>query len=165
MEFKKQEQDAMERSKGLLKKANRDFKREFGRGYGDGLIDTYNMQGAKTALVAMGTICSTARHVIDGLKKKGMKVGLIRIKSFRPFPVNELRTAVKNIRTLQVIDRDISLGFEGALATDVKAALFPNKKIKVNGFIAGLGGRDVRPQDIEQAIKAKDIESEWINTQ
>ncbi len=165
MEFKKQEQDAMERSKDIIKKTNRDFKKELGRGYGDGLIETYNMAGAKTAVVAMGTICSTARHVVDELRKKGIKAGLIKIKSYRPFPTDELRRAVKDIKYLQVIDRDISLGYHGALVTDVRAALFTNKKINVNGFIAGLGGRDVRPQDLEHIIKTKNSESEWINTQ
>ncbi len=164
MEFKKQEQDAMDAARKIIRSVASDYKKRFKRSYGNGLIETYNIRGAKTAVVAMGTICSTTRVVIDELKKKGKKVGLIKIKSFRPFPSQELRETTRNIKSLAVIDRDISLGHHGALATDVRDALF-SRKIKVNGFIAGLGGRDITPKDIKYIISSKNRENEWINVQ
>jgi pyruvate ferredoxin oxidoreductase alpha subunit len=163
MEFKKQEQNAMDMALKIIPKVNREFKKRFSRGYGDGLIETYNMKGAQIAVVAMGTICSTTRVVVDELKKKGKKVGMIKIKCYRPFPAEQLRKITKGIKFLQVIDRNISLGYQGALATDIRNALFDNKKIKVNGFIAGLGGRDVKPEDILKIINSRNKESEWIN--
>jgi pyruvate ferredoxin oxidoreductase alpha subunit len=164
MEFKKQQEIAMQGSVKVIVNANSQFKKIFKRSYGDGLIETYNMQGAKTALIGMGTLCSTARVVIDELRKKGQKVGLIKLKSYRPFPVKELRKVAKNLKTLAVVDRDVSFGYEGALAIDVKAAL-RDMKISINSYIAGLGGRDIRPEDILHMITAKDRVAEWINTQ
>jgi pyruvate ferredoxin oxidoreductase alpha subunit len=126
-------------------------------------LDTYNLKGAKVAVVAMGTISSTARVVIDELKKKGRKVGLIRIKCYRPFPSEDLAKAAKGVKTLVVIDRDISIGYEGAVASDVKSALF-GRRIRINTYIAGLGGRDVTPKDIKYMITKKSADTEWINT-
>ena len=162
MDFKRQQQDAMEASIPVIKRATSQFAKAFGRRYGDGMIELYKMSGAKTAIVAMGTVCSTARVVVDELRKKGQKVGLIKIRTYRPFPTQELTKATKNIKKLAVIDKNISFGFMGALATDIRAALF-KRKIKVNGFIAGLGGRDITPKDLRYMIKRSDADSEWIN--
>jgi len=162
MEFKKQEQNAMEVAKKAIKKVNTDFKKSFGRSYGNGLIETYNLKGAKDVIVGMGTICGTAKFVSDELKKKGKKVGVIKIKSYRPFPAEDLKNIAKKVKRFIVIDRNISLGHEGALATDIKASLF-GIKTKVDGFIAGLGGRDITGDDMKYMLKSKNVESEWIN--
>jgi len=164
MEFKKQQQDAMEAAKKIIKKAGTEFSKRFKRRYGDGLIETYNMKGAKTAVIAMGTVCSTTRVVIDDLKQKGQKVGLIKVKCYRPFPRDELIKALGSTKNVAVIDRDISMGYYGALATDVKAALY-GSKVKISSYIAGLGGRDIKPDDIKYMIKSKNRDSEWINVQ
>jgi len=120
------------------------------------------MNGAQSAIIGMGTVCSTSRVVVDELRKTGKKVGLIKLKCFRPFPAQELRNACKGLKYLSVIDRNISLGYHGALATDIRDALY-GSKVKVSGFIAGLGGRDVTPKDIRYMLTAKNRESEWIN--
>jgi len=164
MEFKKQEQDAMLGSKKIIKKAHADFAKQFKRKYADGMLEGYKLAGAETAIVAMGTIVSTARVVVDEMRKEGKKVGLIKVKCFRPFPDDELRHMTRKLKRLAVVDRDISLGQEGALASDIKSALY-GSKIKVKGFIAGLGGRDVTPKDIRYMLSRKDTKQEWISVQ
>lgn len=162
MDFKKQEQDAMKEALRQTVGANSKFRSAFGRGYGDGLIELYRMNGATSAILAMGTVCSTAREVVDELRRKGKKAGLIKLRTYRPFPAQQLRRAVSRLKTLSVVDRNISLGYHGAVFTDVKAAL-SQTKVRVNGFIAGLGGRDVRPADIVHMLTRNNTDEEWIN--
>jgi pyruvate ferredoxin oxidoreductase alpha subunit len=164
MEFKKQQDQAIHTARQVIVEANAQFKKIFKRSYGDGLIETYRMQGAKTAIIGMGTLCGTARVVVDELRAKGQKVGLIKLKCLRPFPAKELREITRNLTTLAVVDRAVSYGYEGTLAIDVKAALYASK-IAVNSFIAGLGGRDITPKDLTSMLTAKNKENEWINTQ
>lgn len=161
MNFKKQQQDAMDNALEVIKRVNSDFMKKFGRGYGDGLVETYMMDDAKTAIIAMGSACSTARIAIDRLRKAGSKTGMIKIKSFRPFPVNELRKITKGLDGIAVIDRAISLGNAGPLFTDVKSAI---PDLKINDFIVGLGGRDINESMIEGIIKriGQKKEVEWI---
>ena len=108
----------------------------------------------------MGSICGTIKDVIDEQREKGNKVGLIRVRSYRPFPKEALKAAVGDAR-LAVLDKDISFSAGGALYTDVKAAV----DNETYGYIIGLGGRDIKPSDIEEIITktenpTKDIE--WI---
>jgi len=164
MDFKKQQQDAMLNSIDVIKKANTDFKKAFGRGYGDGLLDLYKMDGAEFAVIGMGTLCGTARVAIDRLRQQGKKVGLIRLRSLRPFPEKKLQAAIKNLKALAVIDRHISLGQEGPLFTDVRSAIYCND-ISINSYIAGLGGRDITVKHFERVFK--DLEAgkqkgEWL---
>ena len=154
MEFKKAQEEAMENSAKAIAKVNDAFGKMFGRKYGDGLIETYHMQDAEHAILGIGTLCTTARSVVDKLRKNKIKAGLIRIRCLRSFPKKEIQNIAKKLRTLAVIDRHISLGFEGALATDVKSALSEMKrKPFVAGFIAGLGGRDITENHLEYALK------------
>lgn len=150
MYFKKQQQDALLNSTAIIKKVNNEFKKKFARGYGNGLVETYKVENAKQAIIAMGSACSTARVVIDKLRQKGKKIGLIKIKTFRPFPADELKELAKNIEKIAVIDRAISLGNSGPLFVEVKATL---PELNINNFIVGLGGRDVNEKIIENIIK------------
>ena len=165
MYFKKDQQKAMLNALSVIKKVNSDFKRRFKRGYGDGLIETYKIEDAKYAVVGMGTVCGTSRVVIDKLRKEGKKVGLIKIKSFRPFPGEDLVKITKKLKALTVFDKDISFGSNGALFTEIRATLCGKKKI-ISGFVIGLGGKDITPEMIEKAInktmKSKDSSEEWM---
>jgi len=120
-EFHEQEQIAMNEALKEIPKINSEFKKAFGRSYGNGLIELIEMKDAKYALLANGTSVGTARVVVEELRKKGKKVGLIKLKSFRPFPAEEIRKACKNLKALGVIDRHVSLGSEGAITLDVKS--------------------------------------------
>lgn len=139
----------MIRAKSVMAEVNEEFNQHFGRKYG--LIEKYKCDGADTIMIASGTIASTAEDVIDSLRDAGENVGLIRVRVFRPFPKEEIREVVKNAKNVGVIDRNISFGHEGIFFTETKAALYNMENPpKTCGFIAGLGGRDVTPEDIEE---------------
>jgi pyruvate ferredoxin oxidoreductase alpha subunit len=165
MYFKEQQQRAMINAFAVIKNAAAEFKKMFKKDYGDGLIEVYNMDGAQYAVACMGTVCGTARYVVDEMRKKGQKVGLIKVRTFRPFPEHELLEAAGNLKGIAVLDKNISLGQQGALYTDLKAAL-KNSKAVVNSFIVGLGGRDVTSCHIEEAllrtINSKKPAVEWL---
>ncbi|MFH0831335.1 MAG: pyruvate ferredoxin oxidoreductase [archaeon] len=161
MQFKKQQQDAMANSLEAIKKSNIEFGKKFNRTYGDGLVETYRIDDAKEAIVAMGSVCSTARIVIDKLRQQGRKIGMIKIRAFRPFPSEAIKKIACNIDKLAVIDRAVSLGSLGPLFLEIKAAL---PATRMNNFIVGLGGRDINENIIGNIIKkiGQKQEVEWI---
>jgi pyruvate/2-oxoacid:ferredoxin oxidoreductase alpha subunit len=126
-----------------------EFKETFGRWHGD-LVETYRLEDAEHAIVAMGSIAAESRVAIDRLREKGRKVGLLRVRFFRPFPIEELRQLCDGLKDLLVIDRNYSYGMEGALYTEVKAALYGRESIPAWNLIMGLGGRDVSHEQIAQ---------------
>jgi pyruvate ferredoxin oxidoreductase alpha subunit len=154
MQFKKQQQDAMLNALEVIKNTSKEFEKKFQRSYGDGLIETYRIEDAKNTLLCLGSVCGTARDVIDKLRKKGKKVGMIKIKTFRPFPANELKKIAKGLEGIAVIDRAISLGNSGPVFTEVKSAL-QDCSIRLKDFVAGLGGRDITEQDLVNAVEGK----------
>ncbi|MEM5871485.1 MAG: pyruvate ferredoxin oxidoreductase [Candidatus Aenigmatarchaeota archaeon] len=147
-EFKKAQHKAMENAKDVIKKTNSEFKKIFKRSYGNGLIETYNMEKAKYALITMGSLAGTAKYV---LKTKNIKdIGLIRIKSFRPFPVEEIKNSIKDLEGVGVLEKDISPGLGGALCYELRGL---TKKKNVSTFVGGLGGRDVKIEDFMKIFK------------
>jgi pyruvate ferredoxin oxidoreductase alpha subunit len=152
MEFHEQEEIAMQEALKEIKNVNDEFNSNFNRIYGDGLVEGYKLEGADYALITVGSVTGTARVVVDELISEGKKVGLIKIKSVRPFPKENLINLTKNLKSVGVIDRHASLGSEGALTLDVKSALF-GKNLKVECFVAGLGGRDITKEKLKLAFK------------
>lgn len=141
-EFKQAQHEAMRSSKDAIRETNAEFKKTFGRGYGNGLIETYNMESAEHAIVTMGSLCGTVRHV---LRKKGIKdIGLIKIKSFRPFPIGLIKNSIKGLKSIGVLEKDISLGLGGTLCYEIRGL---TRKQAVSSFVGGLGGRDVKIDD------------------
>ena len=157
-------QNASEYSKKLIIDIAKDWKKKFGRFHGN-LIEKYRCEDADYILLAMGAIASESKVAIDNLRDKGLKVGLARVRTFRPFPCNDILEISKQA-DLIIIDRNISIGSEGALSNEVKGALYGKSDAKVFSFIAGLGGKDVTFQHIEQmckkAISGKAREVEWF---
>ena len=158
-------QSAMNEALTVIKDADNDFKKKFGRGYG--LVEEYRTEDADIVLVASGSMCSTAREAVDLLRKKGEKVGLCKMRVFRPFPKDEVRRALKRAKKIGVVDRNISFGSEGIFFQEIKAALCNEKSAPVYGFIAGLGGRDVTVKDLENIIndikqKEKPGDITWV---
>ena len=149
--FKEQQQEAMLNSINIIKKVQNEFYKKFKRKYS--LIEAYKVKDAKTVIVGMGTLCGTVRVVVDELRKQNKKVGLVKITCFRPFPKKEL--SILKGKNIIVIDRNISLGLEGALATELKSIL-PN----VKGIVTGLGGKDITKDIIKKAVNAED--SSWL---
>ena len=162
-EFREAEQNAMKKALVEIKNVHEEFAKTFKRKYGGGLIELIEMKDAEYAILLAGATCGTARMVLEELRKKGKKAGIIRIKSVRPFPVEEIISAAKKLKHLGVIDRHVSIGYEGPLCIDVKAAL-KEEKAKVIGFIAGLGGRDIDRVRLRKAfeIVEKGKEGEWL---
>jgi pyruvate ferredoxin oxidoreductase alpha subunit len=143
----------LEKSKETILEVWKEFGDKFGRYYNP--VESYRCDDCKILLMTMGSFSETAMTTIDKLRDAGQKVGLFRIRLWRPFPYEELRQTVKNAETLIILDRALSLGGPGGpVASEVKAALYPlEKRPKVVGFVGGLGGRDISPSNFEEIIK------------
>lgn len=120
------------------------------------LIEEYKTDDAETVLIAMGSVCGTVKDVIDSQREQGKKVGLLKIVSYRPFPKQAIKKALDSAKNIGVIDKDISLGSDGALYSEVKSVISSDKKI--SGFIAGLGGRDIKAKTIAEIIDLSENE-------
>ncbi len=138
----------------LIPKIAQEFSKAFGRNY-NGLIEGYQIKDAERVIVAMGSVCGTVKEVVDELRKKGKKVGMLKIVSLRPFPTSQIFEALKNIPKVAVIDRALSIGSFAPLASEIKATFFgKSKKPKTIGsFIVGLGGRDVTKESIKEVFR------------
>jgi pyruvate/2-oxoacid:ferredoxin oxidoreductase alpha subunit len=153
MEMRLRQQEAMEEARQVQAAVDEEWGQRFGRRYG--AIECYRTEGAELALVTSGTITSTARYVVNALRDKGEKVGLIKVKMFRPFPTETLRRAFEGIPHIAVLDRNISPGHSGIFAEEIRAALYdvaPEKRPGIHGYIVGLGGRDVTPETIIDCV-------------
>lgn len=139
-------QRAMDAALRVIPEAAREY-RELVGGYHGELVETYRMEDAEHALVAMGSMASECRVAVDVLRESGYRCGLVRIRSYRPFPAAELRELLSPLRAALVIDRAVSFGMEGPLFSEVKAAVYGSDGPSVHGIITGLGGRDV-PYDL-----------------
>jgi pyruvate/2-oxoacid:ferredoxin oxidoreductase alpha subunit len=134
-------------------KSDNEFKILFGRTYPP--VEAYRCEDAEVVVILMGSAVGTCRYVIDSLREKSYKVGLIKLKMFRPFPTELIRKAVSGKKKLAIIDRDLSPGQGGIINQEVKWALYTNlenQRIPIYGFISGLGGADISPELIEKAI-------------
>jgi pyruvate ferredoxin oxidoreductase alpha subunit len=165
MEFKYQQNQAMLKSKEVIQKTEIEFGKKFGRYYG-GLIDSYCIEDADVVLITIGSIAGTVRTVVDKLRNTGTKVGLLKIRYMRPFPAEEITEVIRNAKSVGVLEKDISFGFEGTVFTNVSSAIVGSGLTpKLMNFIGGLGGRTITPQHIEDIISDlfKAINNEIIN--
>ena len=149
-EFRYEIDNAAKRAKDVIQKAGKEFGTLFGRDY-SALVEGYRLDDAETAIVAMGSICGTIKDSIDEMRAEGKKVGLLKLRVFRPFPSEEIAQALSNVKRVAVLDKNISLGAKGAVAIEVRDALY-GSVIPVKGYVLGLGGRDVRKKDIKEIV-------------
>ncbi len=150
MEFRFMIQEAMENAKRLIPQIDKEYSELFGHEYG-GLVERYRCDDADLIMLTMGTMGSEAKLAVDRLRKQGQKVGSARVRVYRPFPVEEIMKLAANTQMVATIDRHVSFGMEGFLASETKASLFfQEDHPMVAGFIAGLGGRDVTFETIEK---------------
>jgi len=176
MELRKQIDEAMKRAKGVIRKAYAEFHEIFGRGDPRSpFIEEYMTEGADYVLVGMGTLSSPVKVAIRKLREKGQKVGFVRVRWFRPFPYEDLRSCLSKFKAVGVVDRDYSFGspyYGGVLFNELRSTLYslPNRP-PVFSFISGLGGRELSTdnavemfQVIEKAQKSNniDMECKWI---
>jgi len=144
-------EEAIQDSKRLINETGKEFGELFGREYG--LVEKYKLDDAEIVLIASSTIASTARVAIDELQEEGKKVGLLRVRVFRPFPSEEIRELLVNRKKVAVIDRNISFGHGGIFAQEIKSALYNCKdKPPIWGYITGIGGRDVTVEHIKEIV-------------
>lgn len=120
-EFRYKIAEAMEAARSKILEVEKDFEKRFGRSYG-GFIDQYRCDDAEIVLVAAGSMSSTIRVAIDELREKGEKIGLARLRVFRPFPIEDFREIAKKAKMIGVLDRSFCFGYEGAFFTEIKSA-------------------------------------------
>ncbi len=149
-EFRYEMDRTLKESRAIIQEAGKEFGRMFGRDY-SAMVERYRLDDAETAIVAMGSICGTTKDAIDEMREEGKKVGLLKVRVFRPFPTDEIAQALAHVKRVAVLDKNISLGAKGALALEVKDALY-SSGIPVKDYIIGLGGRDVRKKDIKAIV-------------
>ncbi|MFA5839777.1 MAG: transketolase C-terminal domain-containing protein [Candidatus Margulisiibacteriota bacterium] len=142
--------DAMKHAKEVIVEVGKDFGKRFGRSYD--LIEGYKLDDAEIALVALGSTCGTARAVIDELREKGVKAGLLKIRVFRPFPAEEIVKALSKVKAAAIMDRSDTLSAQGGqVFTEIRSALFDaNPKPLLTNYIYGLGGREISLDDIRK---------------
>lgn len=148
-EFKRQQAEVMKGVPAALRRVCGEFKKISGRVYGR--FQSYGMGDARTAIICMGSAAGTARHVAKALRKRGEKVGVIKLWVYRPFPADELVRELEGLRSVVVMDRAISFGAPfGPLCSDLIGAIYGKlPKLRVLNAIYGLGGRDITEKDIE----------------
>ena len=154
MEHKKQQAVAMENAKQVILDVAAEFEKISGRKYG--LFETYKLDDAECAIVIINSAAGTAKDAVDKLRAEGKKVGLLKIRVFRPFPAKEIAEALKNVKVLAVMDRCEGFSSQGGpLGAEVKSALYTaGSTAKVVDYIYGIGGRDVRVENIEEVYGA-----------
>ncbi|MCL6584573.1 MAG: pyruvate ferredoxin oxidoreductase [bacterium] len=152
-EHKRQQAEAMKLAKPVILKVAQDFAALSGRKYG--FFETYRLDDAEMAILTLGSSAGTARFVIDRAREQGVKVGLIKLRVFRPFPMKELQAALGHLKALAVMDRCDSFGAAGGpVFSEVRSALYDlSPHPAVVNYIYGLGGRDLGIAHIEQVIR------------
>lgn len=148
-EHKYQEANAMRNAKNVILEVSKEFEKLTGRSYS--LFEEYKLDDAEVAIVCMNSTAGTTKVVIDELRNKGIKAGLLKVRVYRPFPAEEISKALSNVKALAVLDRADSLNAcGGALFTDVTSGMFVNNvHIPTVNYIYGIGGRDTTAKDIE----------------
>jgi len=148
-EHRKQIADSIIKAKDVILKVSEEFEKISGRHYD--LFEKYSLDDAEIAIVVLNSTAGTAKTVVDKLRKEGIKAGLLKPRAFIPFPHKEVADAIKNVKALAVMDKADSLnGMCGPMYMSVASAMLKNGvNIPVSNYIYGLGGRDVKTEDIE----------------
>jgi pyruvate/2-oxoacid:ferredoxin oxidoreductase alpha subunit len=169
MEMRWDQQAAMDRARDVLDEVDAEWAALTGRSYG--AVEAYRVEDAELLLVTSGTITSTARTVIDDRRDAGERVGLVKVRMFRPFPTAALRRLLRGAARVAVLDRNISPGHGGIFAEEIRAALYDvplDDRPPLYGYVLGLGGRDVTPAVIHDIIErtraatAPEREDLWV---
>ncbi len=153
-EHKMHQVEAMKHVPEVVREVNEEWYALTGRRYGDGILVPYEVEDADVVVTVLGSTAGTVRHVVKKLRKEGKKVGMIRIRMFRPFPHKEIAELVKDARVVGVMDRAISFGSYGPSFMEINTSLYPLKKrpLLVN-YVYGLGGRDAPPELVEKMFR------------
>lgn len=147
MEMKRQQTEAMDRAKAVIEEVSKAYGALTGRHYD--LIEQYRIEDAELAVVLIGSSAGTGKAAVDTLRQQGKRVGLVKIRAFRPFPAQEIVDALKGVRVVGIMDKTDSFsGNGGPLGAEIRSALYQaGAQIPAPNYVYGLGGRDVRVDD------------------
>jgi pyruvate ferredoxin oxidoreductase alpha subunit len=167
-EFKRQQEEAMREAVEVIRQVHDEYAEISQRRYGDGLLDRYELKDAEMSIVCLGSTAGTVKAVVDELRKEGVKAGLLRIRTFRPFPFEDVAKTLRKVKAVAVMDRSISFGGNGGpVFHEIRHALYdaPTHPHVVN-YIYGLGGRDTNPtqirgiyEDLQKILKKGRVEN------
>jgi len=166
-EHKRQQEEAMQRAPRIIKEIHDEYARISGRKYGNGLIEPYRLEDAEIAAVCLGSTAGTTKTVVDQLRTKGIKAGLLRLRTYRPYPVQDIINALEDVKAVAVMDRSHSFGASGGpVFHEIRHTLYDASiRPHVVDYIYGLGGRDM-PQkliheiykDLQKIVKTRRVE-------
>jgi pyruvate/2-oxoacid:ferredoxin oxidoreductase alpha subunit len=143
--------DAMDRVLDVAVLADKELRELVGRGYG--IIEPYRCEGAELVIATMGSMTGTARDAVDALRSAGLAVGLLKIRLFRPFPMEAVREALADVPKVMVLDRNFAPGTGGFLFQEIRAALYGlNGAPEIHGYLAGVGGTSISPAAIAEMV-------------
>ena len=142
----------MKAAKQVILDVAKDFEKMTGRSYS--FFEEYKLDDAEIAIVCMNSTAGTTKFVIDNLRAKGLKAGLLKIRVFRPFPAEEVAQALSHLKAVAILDKSDSLNAAGgALFEDVTSAMYVNNiHVPAVNYIYGIGGRDTKADDIESVF-------------
>lgn len=150
MEFRARQHRDLLNSATVIDNVDREFGELFGRYYG-GMTEEYRTKDAEVVLVTVGSVTGTTRLVVDKLRDEGHKVGLLKLRYIRPFPTSVIKDIGGRVKAIGVLEKDLSYGYEGTVFTNVNSAMSELERTPVAvNFIAGLGGRDITKENIEE---------------
>ena len=158
-EFKRSQIEGMNRALPIIEEVQAEFKQKFGRGYG--VIDEYRCEDAEAVVLMMGSACGTMRDAVDTMRNAGKKVGMVKLRVFRPLPHQILKESLKRFKTVAIMDRaDTVNAYGGALFTETTSALYDlPQRPKALSYVYGLGGKEFSLADaatvLEQALAGK----------
>ncbi len=158
MEIRYLLQEDMRAALTVAQQTEDSFKEVFGRG-GNALLEPYRCDDAEYIVVGLGSLTYQLHDVVDSLRDEGLNIGVLGVRLYRPFPDQALADALRHARGVIVIEKALSYGYEGALCSDLKAALYEHIEDKnrapiVKGLIAGIGGREIRTPDLTATLRA-----------
>ena len=149
-EHKYQQAEAMRNAKKVILEVAKEFEKMTGRKYD--LFEEYRLDDAEIAVVCMNSTAGTTKDVVDSLREKGIKAGMLKVRVFRPFPAEEIAKSLSHLKAVAVLDKADSLnGAGGALFEDVVSGMYVNgNNVKALSYVYGIGGRDTTTKEIEQ---------------
>ena len=154
-EFKRQQEEAMKNTPKIIQQVHEEYAGMSGRRYGDGMLESYRLDDAEISIICLGSTAGTVKTVVDELRAEGVRVGLLRIRTFRPLPVEGIVRALKNVKAVAVMDRSMSFGgYGGPVFHEVRHVFYDasTHPYLVN-YIYGLGGRDTSPSQIRRIFE------------
>jgi pyruvate ferredoxin oxidoreductase alpha subunit len=154
-EFKRQQEEGMRNALKKIQEVNLEYAKISGRSYGTGLVDAYKLDDAELAVVVVGSTAGTIKVIVDQLRQEGIKAGVLRLRTFRPFPFEQLQNALQNVKAIAVMDKSMSFGaFGGAIFNELRNALFDTKEHPIMvSYIFGFGGRDTNPHELRKIFE------------